>query len=67
MPVKRDMGHLEGKNNVKRAKRHALVQEDELYRPYLGHWPERKTSDIDHRWTDSNGGPCKLDPTDCMS
>jgi len=33
----------------------------------LGHRRQRKTSDIGHRWSDSNGGPRKLGPTNTMS
>jgi len=33
----------------------------------LGHRHERKTSDIEHRWTDSNGGPRKLGSASRMS
>jgi len=38
-----------------------------VYRPDLGHRHERKTSDIGHRWSDSNGGQRKLGPTNSMS
>jgi len=38
-----------------------------LYWSDLGHRRQRKTSDLGHWWSDSNGGPHKLVPTNSMT